>query len=175
MTPENEQAASDNLSVDIFACIMKDKLAKSRAKGRAGWEQCDPTALSAMLREHVEKGDPVDVANFCMMLWHHRVPIMENEPIPIVGLGRMTDEEGGIVTLKFENEDRAQQFMRDYAPSVEVDLMPEKTTRTVWVNLYKNGLSTEFVTCETEEEAFSLALHLRSDLFAVAVPVEIAK
>lgn len=82
MTPENEQAASDNLSVDIFACIMKDKLAKSRAKGRAGWEQCDPTALSAMLREHVEKGDPVDVANFCMFLWHLQQPIAPHPITP---------------------------------------------------------------------------------------------
>jgi len=59
----------DDVEVDRFAVAMKAKLAKSRAKGRGGWEQCDPADLSRMLREHVEKGDPRDVANFCMFLW----------------------------------------------------------------------------------------------------------
>jgi len=54
---------------------MKDKMAAARAKGRGGWEQCDPATLSDMLRKHVEKGDPRDVANFCMMLWHLNAPI----------------------------------------------------------------------------------------------------
>jgi hypothetical protein len=49
-------------------------MAEARAKGRGGWEdpaQCRADDLSRMLREHVEKGDPRDVANFCMML-HQR-------------------------------------------------------------------------------------------------------
>lgn len=61
----------DDASVDAFAMSMKAKMAASRAKGRGGWEdpeQCSADDLSRMLREHVEKGDPVDVANFCMML-----------------------------------------------------------------------------------------------------------
>ncbi|HEM8535008.1 TPA: hypothetical protein U2Q23_001092 [Burkholderia multivorans] len=45
---------------------MKHKLALARAKGRGGWETCSPADLSRMLREHVEKGDPRDVANFCV-------------------------------------------------------------------------------------------------------------
>ncbi|WP_278651932.1 hypothetical protein [Pandoraea pnomenusa] len=66
---------SDDEAVDLFAQAMKAKMADARAKGRSGWETCDPADLSRMLREHVEKGDPRDVANFCMMLWHHRKPI----------------------------------------------------------------------------------------------------
>lgn len=53
---------------------MKDKLNASRLKGRSGWQDkdnCSQEHLSQLLREHVEKGDPVDVANFCMML-HYR-------------------------------------------------------------------------------------------------------
>lgn len=63
----------DDIAVDRFAAAMKEKLAGARAKGRGGWERPDCTreALSAMLREHVEKGDPRDVANFCMFL-HQR-------------------------------------------------------------------------------------------------------
>ena len=68
---------ADDTAVDEFAAAMKEKLAKARAKGRGGWEQCDTTDLSIMLREHVEKGDPLDVANFCMMLWHHTASISD--------------------------------------------------------------------------------------------------
>lgn len=64
----------DDLAVDAFAAAMKAKMAEARAKGRGGWEdpaQCTAEDLSRMLRNHVEKGDPRDVANFCMML-HQR-------------------------------------------------------------------------------------------------------
>lgn len=66
---------SDDTAVDRFAVAMKEKLAKAREKGRSGWEQCNPADLSYMLREHVEKGDPRDVANFCMFLWSLGLPI----------------------------------------------------------------------------------------------------
>lgn len=60
----------DDEAVDRFAHAIKEKLALAREKGRSGWQQMGPNELSAMLREHVEKGDPRDVANFCMFLWH---------------------------------------------------------------------------------------------------------
>lgn len=66
---------SDDLAVDKFAAAMKEKLAQARTKGRCGWEECDPAHLSAMLYEHVQKGDPRDVANFCMFLWNLGRPI----------------------------------------------------------------------------------------------------
>ncbi|MCA8263297.1 hypothetical protein QZM95_20115 [Burkholderia multivorans] len=73
---EAREPHSDDVAVDSFAAAMKHKLALARAKGRGGWETCSPADLSRMLREHVEKGDPRDVANFCMMLWHHGSPIV---------------------------------------------------------------------------------------------------
>lgn len=69
----------DDASVDAFAMAMKEKMAEARAKGRGGWEdptQCTAEDLSRMLRDHVEKGDPRDVANFCMML-HQRGEVIE--------------------------------------------------------------------------------------------------
>lgn len=69
---------TDDEAVDRFAKAMKAKLALARANGRYGWNDptvCSPQDLSRMLREHVEKGDPVDVANFCMML-HQRGEIV---------------------------------------------------------------------------------------------------
>lgn len=53
---------------------MKEKMAKSRAKGRGGWDdtaQCSIGSLQQMLMDHISKGDPVDVGNFAMML-HQR-------------------------------------------------------------------------------------------------------
>lgn len=67
-TPEQHP---DDAAVDRFAASMKAKLAKSRAKGRSGWEDkslCSAEYLSELLRGHVDKGDPVDVGDFCMML-----------------------------------------------------------------------------------------------------------
>ncbi|WP_186167332.1 hypothetical protein [Burkholderia gladioli] len=68
---EAREPHADDVAVDEFAIEMKAKMAAARAKGRSGWETCAPADLSRMLREHVEKGDPRDVANFCMMLHHH--------------------------------------------------------------------------------------------------------
>jgi predicted RNA-binding Zn-ribbon protein involved in translation (DUF1610 family) len=51
---------------------MKKKLAKKREEGRGGWsnkEDCPKDRLIKMLSDHLDKGDPIDVANFAMMLW----------------------------------------------------------------------------------------------------------
>ena len=64
-------AHPDDVAVDRFATAMKAKLAKKRDEGRGGWEnkeECSAEFLSHLLREHVEKGDPVDVGNLAMML-----------------------------------------------------------------------------------------------------------
>lgn len=67
---------SDDVAVDRFCLVMKDKLKRSREKGRSGWETASPEYLSRLLIEHVEKGDPLDVANFCMMLHQRSSPIL---------------------------------------------------------------------------------------------------
>ena len=62
----------DDAAVDALATAMKAKLAKQRAKGYGGWDtDCTQQRLSDMLRTHMEKGDPVDVANFCAFLLAH--------------------------------------------------------------------------------------------------------
>jgi len=74
----------DDLAVDAFAEAMKAKMAAARAKGRGGWEdpvQCTADDLSRMLRDHVEKGDPRDVANFCMMLHQRGEAIAARQPV----------------------------------------------------------------------------------------------
>jgi hypothetical protein len=74
----------DNYAVDRFSEAMKSKLALKRDEGRGGWDskdECSADFLSDLLRDHVEKGDPVDVANFCMML-HQRGERITPLPAP---------------------------------------------------------------------------------------------
>jgi hypothetical protein len=74
---KKEDTHSDDLAVDRFADAMKVKLARSRKKGRGGWDdktQCSGEHLANLLVEHLEKGNEgtfEDVANFAMML-HQR-------------------------------------------------------------------------------------------------------
>lgn len=86
MTPEFEPPAQephpDDVAVDAFAAAMKSKLAEARAKGRGGWQdkkQCSQQYLSTLLRDHVRKGDPRDVANFCCFLWNRGEGIGKGE------------------------------------------------------------------------------------------------
>lgn len=71
----------DDLAVDLFASAMKAKLEFSRKqRGRGGWQdksECTAESLSEMLRRHVEKGDPTDVANFCCFLWNRQEGITQ--------------------------------------------------------------------------------------------------
>lgn len=108
-TPTNESAREvehpDDAAVDRFAVAMKAKMARAREKGRGGWDnpaRCSVDFLRQLFREHVEKGDPVDVANFCMMLHHYGaqisgapkvdgVAIPANEPSPNFYV-RLTDD-----------------------------------------------------------------------------------
>jgi hypothetical protein len=74
---------SDDTAVDAFAAAMKAKLAEARAKGRGGWQDkddCPQQRLSDMLRAHVAKGDPRDVANFCIFLHQRDEAILPAQP-----------------------------------------------------------------------------------------------
>ncbi|KMY04301.1 hypothetical protein V476_25555 [Pseudomonas syringae KCTC 12500] len=73
---------SDDNAVYIFSKLMAHKMAKSAANGRSGWQHCSQDDLSQMLRDHVEKGDPVDVANFCMMLCANGFSISKSQDQP---------------------------------------------------------------------------------------------
>lgn len=60
-----------------FRAAMLRKLDEARSKGRGGWNlprECRVERLWEMMVEHVQKGDVVDVANFCMMIWNRRNP-----------------------------------------------------------------------------------------------------
>jgi|CXWL01.1.fsa_nt_gi hypothetical protein len=62
---------ADAMLVDLAGKAMTEKLAKKRLDGRGGWHQPKPEIdadLRASLREHVDKGDMVDVINLAAML-----------------------------------------------------------------------------------------------------------
>lgn len=78
----NGDKAFDDDAVDQFASAMKEKLDKKRFQGRAGWHDkkiCSQKQLSNMLFNHVDKGDPLDVGNFAMMLFFRQEKII---PLP---------------------------------------------------------------------------------------------
>lgn len=64
---------SDTTAVDITAKAMKAKMARQRARGYRGWQTCPVEFLADELMRHTLKGDPIDVANFAMMLHIRRV------------------------------------------------------------------------------------------------------
>lgn len=62
----------DDVLVERFARALKQKLAQARADGKQGWEFDDwMDRCRTALVEHIIKGDPRDVANFCAFLWYH--------------------------------------------------------------------------------------------------------
>jgi|GEM_PF-4258236 len=92
--PEPAPEHFDDYAVRSFAKMMSEKMALSRAKGRSGWndpEQCSVEYLRHLLYEHLAKGDPVDVANICMMLRHYEASTAP-EPAPALGAEWMRQE-----------------------------------------------------------------------------------
>lgn len=92
----------DHAAVDAFADAMKVKMADARAKGRGGWEdpaQCSAEDLSRMLRDHVEKGDPRDVANFCMMLHQRREAIAARQQLGQEPVGYLFTDDPAVYAM----------------------------------------------------------------------------
>ena len=71
------QADIDNAAVDKLAQAMKDKLAEKREQGYHGWATCKHGDLVQLLINHVDKGDPIDVANFCAFLFARGEPLIQ--------------------------------------------------------------------------------------------------
>jgi hypothetical protein len=126
---------SDDMAVDSFAGHMKQKLAAKRLDGRHGWSNKDllhggisGDELSVQLRRHVEKGDPLDVANFCMMLYHRGEPITGRAPYETqeAAAARLTSAKADLL----EQQVAANERMSD-------DLKVERLLEDVVVELTK--------------------------------------
>lgn len=96
------QAEIDDSALADFIAAMREKLARSRAKGRSGWQDpalCPEARLVAMLIGHLPKGNPgnfLDIAILAMML-HQRGtnPAALKEALRISGEQRMNVETKG--------------------------------------------------------------------------------
>ncbi len=97
----------DDAAVDRFAAAMKAKLKKKRQEGRAGWQFMASEQLSALLHEHVRKGDPVDVANLAMML-HQNGQVIE-PPAAVV-----SDEMVEILQAEVERLEKAMHALEQH-------------------------------------------------------------
>lgn len=111
--PAAQVAHTDDIAVDKFAAAMKEKLAAARAKGRGGWDDSEDLQqhLSNLLRAHVEKGDPRDVANFCCFLWNRGEAICAAPAAQVAVTG-------------WSAEDACEAFI-----AAEVDAAPEALRR----------------------------------------------
>ena len=57
----------ENKAVDYLAKQMKQRLAEKRLQGYGGWTNCDKSTMLDGLNKSVDKGNPVDVANYCAL------------------------------------------------------------------------------------------------------------
>jgi hypothetical protein len=74
---------SDDTAVLNFSKAMRDKMKRSRENGRYGWDDptlCSSEYLAALLYSAVDRGDVVDIANFCMMLHQRGVNNLNDLP-----------------------------------------------------------------------------------------------
>jgi len=85
-------AAFDDAALLGFNRAMKAKMALGRAQGRGGWWSAPVEDLSAMLRTHVDKGDPLDVGVLAMMHWYKDAAVAPASALSaeIVAAGELT-------------------------------------------------------------------------------------
>lgn len=113
--PIAAQRNPDDVAVARFALAMMDKMAAQRDKGYGGWDNpatCPTTRLQDLLVDHVYKGDPVDVANFAMMLWNRRESTTPcNSEWPLLYPPNMTKElEDALSYMNFQTGPIAHVF-----------------------------------------------------------------
>lgn len=90
MSPHTQRFLDDE-AVEIFAQQLKEKLAAARAKGRSGWQGCATEYLQAELLACIAKGDPLDVAAYCMFLVARNASMR----IPAIGTGPACEHPEG--------------------------------------------------------------------------------
>lgn len=122
---EPDEQHPDDVAVDAFAAAMKAKLAKKRSEGRDRWQECSAEYLSDLLRSHVEKGDPVDVANLAMMLHQNGQGITPAEPLKSQ---RIDDALRGLRASVAVGSDGAWVSIRREARDAAVKLLQELNT-----------------------------------------------
>lgn len=76
------EALIDKMAVSNMSASMLHRMTEKRSKGKAGWhdkEKCSAERLNALFHNAVLKGDPIDVANYAMMISQRGETIGPNE------------------------------------------------------------------------------------------------
>lgn len=117
---EGVKVHPDDLAVDRFALAMKEKLKYAReVKGRGGWEdkfEYDQRDVCDLLHDHVVKGDPLDVANFCMMLHQRSERILASldlSPKPLEITEGMRKGALRLLQERDSRDDRVQEIIEE--------------------------------------------------------------
>lgn len=79
-----------------FLFEMRAKLGRAHAAGRTGWaieddEDWSIDEIKRLLISNVERGDPVDVANFALFWWYHKRRIERDSVIAVTPERREED------------------------------------------------------------------------------------
>lgn len=138
---QGEPQHPDDIAVDAFAAAMRAKLAAARARGRGGWRDksdCPQQRLSDMLHAHVAKGDPRDVANFCMFLHQRGEAILPASPAGVPDVAAMVNRFLG------------WSLPKDFAPDAGISFNPGPTQHLphcwpVGTNLFTAAQATAMV------------------------------
>lgn len=73
-SPRDESTELQDLDalVDAFALALKAKLHQKYAEGFRGWNKrwFDLDQIKQHLWEHIDKGDPIDIANYALFWWY---------------------------------------------------------------------------------------------------------
>lgn len=182
---------TDDRHVEEFAAAMRDKLALKRAEGRGGWEDkdhCSNEHLSRLLHEHIAKGDPVDVANFAMMI-HQRGERIGDDPgsaelerqlSEAVERAKGFEEQAAICAKITEATERERDEARELAANfTQVEKFTAMQTRATAAEARADTLAGEVETyrkaCEdwqtTAADASGDAAVLRTAILAVVSAV----
>ncbi len=68
LKPKNKDERALCAAVALFSEKMRQKLLCKARSGKCGWNTVDPNYIAELFADHLWKGDPVDLANFLMML-----------------------------------------------------------------------------------------------------------
>jgi hypothetical protein len=112
-----------NLVVRFARAMAKKLLAAEQKYGYTdGWRSPDwMDECRAKLLEHIAKGDPVDVANYCAFLWFHGASTASGEAGEVqVDAARLTDAQIQDIDISMEAETRnSWRYISKFARAIE--------------------------------------------------------
>lgn len=157
---------NDDAAVDSFAAAMKIKLAKKREQGRSGWDdesRCEMSSLAEMLISQIAKGDPVDIANFCMMLHQREKMAIEHHPCHGGAAQRAVKEAAKTVTAWLHDDPERIDVCHDKAKNVWLKAWPQQVEHYT-IALYRHPNPAPFIKAQRDEKVIFEGVHKHLDL-----------